>query len=249
MISPSFKNISELPLSIQPVIATFAQKIFENLDDNVSAVLVYGSAAGSNYNHGVSNINIAVIVKNLDFSVLDQSLALVKWGRKYKISAPLFLTKEYILNALDVFPIEFAEIKEQYKLIWGEDVFKDLDIPFKDMRLLCEQQIKGKLLHLRQAYLDAGANPSVLKDLLLRAFSDLVPVFRQMIILKGQKPAGPKDGMLEQLAEIFSLDVGPFLAVHHDKNKKILISSHEVKAHLQNFLSQLENLSRHLDSL
>jgi hypothetical protein len=249
VISPSFKNISELPLSIQPVIAEFAKKIFENLDDNVSSLLVYGSATGENYNHGVSNINIAVIVKNLDFSVLDQSLALVKWGRKHKISIPLFLTKEYILNALDVFPIEFAEIKEQHKLIWGEDVFKDLDIPFRDMRLLCEQQIKGKLLHLRQAYLDAAPNPSVLKKLLLSVLSDLLPVFRQLIILKGQKPAGQKEEVLEQLAEIFSLDAGPFLAVHHDKNRKILISSHQVKAHLQNFLSQLENLSRHLDSL
>ena len=221
----------------------------KNLDDNVLSILVYGSAAGINYNPGVSNINIAVIVKNLDFSVLKQSLGLVKWGRKHKIATPLFLTKEYILNALDVFPIEFSEIKEQHKVIFGEDIFKDLDIPFKDVRLLCEQQVKGKLLHLRQAYLDIGSNPSVLKNLLLSALSDLTPIFRQLIILKGQKPLEQKEEMLGQLAKIFSLDLQPFLAVYHDKNKKILISSNQVEAHFQNFLNQLENLSRHMDSL
>ena len=252
-----------IPPSIQPIIIEFVHKLLKNSDDNVLSIVVYGSAAGPaiggsgpaiggsgvNYNHGVSNINIAVIVKNLDFSVLNQSLPLVQWGRKHRISTPLFLTKEYILNSLDVFPIEFSEIKEQHKVVFGEDIFKDLDIPLKDVRLLCEQQVKGKLLHLRQAYLDVGSNPSVLKNLLLSALSDLVPVFRQLIILKGQKPAQQKEEMLEQLAKIFSLDMASFLAVYHDKNRKVPISSNQVEAHLQNFLNQLENLSRHMDLL
>jgi hypothetical protein len=161
----------------------------------------------------------------------------------------LILTQEYVLNSIDVFPIEFSEIKEQHKIIFGEDIFKDLDIPLKDVRLLCEQQVKGKLLHLRQGYLGIGSNPGILKNLLLSALSDLIPIFRQLIIVNGQKPLDGKEEMLGQLAGIFSLDLQPFLAVYNDKNKKFLISSHEVEAHLQNFLTQLENLSRHMDSL
>ena len=104
-------------------------------------------------------------------------------------------------------------------------------------------------MRLRQAYLDIGSNPSVLKKLLLNALSDLIPVFRQLIILKGQKPVEKKEEMFGQLAGIFSLDLQPFLAVLQDKAKKNLISSNQVEAHLQNFLNQLENLSRHMDSL
>ena len=249
MTSLFLKNIKEFPLSIQPVITEFANKSLALLEDNVFSILVYGSAAGVNYNPGVSNINIAVIVKNLDFSVLKQSLGLIKWGRKHKIATPLFLTKDYILSALDVFPVEFSEIKEQHKVILGEDIFKDLEIPLKDVRLLCEQQVKGNLLRLRQAYLDIGSNPSVLKNLLISVLSDLVPVFRQLIILKGQKPIEQKEQMLEDLARIFSLDQEAFLAVLHDKNRKTLIPSHQVEAYFQNFLNQLESLSRHMDSL
>lgn len=249
MIPPSLKNISEFPPSIQPVIIEFAKKVLEDLGDNVRSIVIYGSTLGVNYNHGISNINAAVIVKTLDFSVLNQSLGLVKWGHKRKIATPLFLTKEYILNAFDVFPIEFSEMKQQHKVIFGEDIFQDLDIPLRDVRLLCEQQVKGKLLHLRQAYLDVGHNPSVLKNLLLSALNDLIPVFRQLIILKGQRPIEQKEAMLGQLAKIFSLDPQPFLALTHDKNRKVHIPSHQVTVHLQNFLNQLENLSRHLDSL
>jgi hypothetical protein len=88
-----------------------------------------------------------------------------------------------------------------------------------------------------------------LKNTLLSVLSDLTPIFRQLIVLKGQKPFDQKEEMLKQLAEIFALDQEPFLVVYHDKNKKVLISSHQVEAHLQNFLTQLEKLSRHMDSL
>ena len=249
-MNPSLvKNISEFPQSIQPAINGFANKLIENLGDNLLSVLVYGSAAGGHYVHGASNINIAVIAKNLDFAVLKQNLDLIKWGRKFKIATPLFLTKGYVIHALDVFPIEFSEIKAQHKVIFGEDIFNDLVIPRQDIQLLCEQQVKGKLLRLRQAYLEFGSNTAALKSLLAGALNDLMPVFGQLIILKGQKPDGQKEGMLGQLAQIYSLDPGPFVAVYLDKKKKKMIPSSQLEAHLQNFMSQLENLSRHMDSL
>ena len=249
MIPSPLKNIHDLPPSLQPVINEVAGKLLENLNDNVLSILVYGSAAGVSYNPGISNINIAVIVKDLEFSILKQNLALIKSVRKHKIATPLFLTKEYVLNALDVFPVEFSEIKQQHRVIYGEDIFKDLDIPLKDVRLLCEQQVKGKLLHLRQAYLETGPDAVVLKNLLIKTLNDLIPIFRQLIILKGQKPAVHKEETLKLLAGIFSLDEESLLAVYHDKSRKMLMPLNQVEAHFQNFLNQLENLSRHMDSI
>ncbi len=238
-----------IPQTIKPLLTDFTNKLLQNLGDNVSAVLVYGSAAGINYHPGVSNINIAVIVKKLDFAVLKQSVALTKWGHQHKIATPLFLTKDYIHSALDVFPLEFTEIKEQHKVIWGEDIFKDLQVPLTDVRLLCEQQLKGKLLHLRQAYLEIGSNPVLLKKLLVSALSDLVPVFRQLINLKGQKLNPQKEEMLKDLSQYFSLDPLPLLAIYQDKHKKSVIPSHQVESHFQNFIVQLESLARQMDAL
>ncbi|MDE2027970.1 MAG: hypothetical protein KGJ11_05480, partial [Candidatus Omnitrophica bacterium] len=81
------------------------------------------------------------------------------------------------------------------------------------------------------------------------AFTDLVPVFKQLIHLKDQQPAQHKEEMLKQLAGIYALKPEALLSAYHDKHKKTLIPSRQVKAHLQNFLDQLETLSRHLDSL
>ena len=163
MTSSPVKNIEELPLSIQARVSQFSLKLLENLDGNIRTILIYGSAVGVNYKPGVSNVNVAVIVKTLDFAVLKQAFSLVQKFRRHRIAPPLFLTEEYVLNSLDVFPSSLARSKAGHKVIFGEDFFAGLDIPLKDVRLLCEQQIKGKLLHLRQAYLDIGANARVLK--------------------------------------------------------------------------------------
>ena len=220
MMPPPLKNIQELPSVIQTPVSQCAAQLIEKLGYNIQSILVYGSAAGVNFTPGVSNVNIAVIVRSLDFAVLKQVMGLVKAGRKHRMAVPLLLTKDYVLNALDVFPIEFSDIKEQHKVIFGEDFFAGLEVPLKDVKLLCEQQIKGKLLHLRQAYLDIGSNPGLLKNFVAGALSDLLPVFRRLIQLKGQVPCANKEDMLGQLAEIFALDNQSLLAILHDKNKK-----------------------------
>jgi predicted nucleotidyltransferase len=249
MTVSSLENIQSLPLAIQAPVSQFALKLLENSSGPIKTIVLYGSAAGVNYKQGVSNINIAVIFEKLDFALLRQIMVLVKKFRRDRIAVPLLLTKEYVLNSLDVFPIEFSEIKEQHKIIFGEDFFLGLDIPLVDVKLLCEQQIKGKLLHLRQAYLNIGSNPSLLKNFVSGTFSDLIPVFRRLLHLKGQVPCEKEEDMLRQLAKIFSLDAQPLLEVYHDKHRKILISSAKVEDHFRNFLDQLEVLARHMDSL
>ncbi|MBF0504945.1 MAG: hypothetical protein HQL14_07580 [Candidatus Omnitrophica bacterium] len=243
------KDINKLPAVIQGPVSQFALKLLEKLTDNIKAILVHGSSAGINYNPGVSNVNVAIIVEKLDFNVLKQVFGLLKEARRHKIAPPLLLTQEYVNKALDVFPIEFSEIKERHITIFGDDFFTNLDIPLKDVRLLCEQQVKGKLLHLRQAYLTIGSSPAMLKNFVSKAFSDLLPVFRRLIDLKGEVPCERKEDMLHQLAVIFSLDGPLLLALYHDKAKKILISPQQVELHFQNFINQLETLSRHMDSL
>lgn len=249
MSLPTLKNINEFPSSIQSTISEFANKLIGELGDNILSIFVYGSAAGINYHHGISNINVAVVLKNLDFSALNEGRHVVKWGHKHKIATPLFLTREYLLNSLDVFPIEYSEMKQQHRVVYGEDIFDALEIPTADIRLLCEQQVKGKLLRLRQAYLEIGPQGGVLKKLLQAALNDLVPAFRQLLILKDQHPSNLKEDMFEQLAKEFSLDVHPFLSINQDKHQRSLMAADHVEAHFQNFLVQLENLSARIDSL
>lgn len=249
MTFDSLNHIKELPLSIQQMVGRFSLKLLENLGDNVTTILIYGSAVSGNFKPGISNVNMALIVKRLDVSVLKQVSLLFKGLHKKRVDSPLLLTQEYILNSLDVFPIEFMEIKQCHKVIFGEDFFSSLEIPRKDLRLLCEQQIKGKLLHLRQAFLNLGSNAAVLRKFVVHVFYDLIPVFRCLIDLKGKAPCSGKEDMLRQLATIFSLDENVLLGVYKERHKKFFITKSSIEIHFQNLLNVLEILARHMDSL
>ncbi len=244
---PQPVNIQTLPASAQNVVAGFVQKLLESLGENAVSILVYGSAAGVNYNPGISNINLAVIVRQIDFSVLKQCQAVFKKGQEKRIATPLLLTKDYIQGSLDVFPLEYCEIKANHIVIFGEDFFKDLDIPLKDLRLLCEQQIKGKLLNLRQAYLGLGEHREHYKELLIALLGDLLPVFRQLIVFKGQKPLGANEEMIPQMAGLYAVDGQPFLEVYQRKHKKISIPPGRLEELVHQFIVQLEGLSRQID--
>ena len=246
---PEFKNIAQLPPSAQKIITDYGRKLLAVHGDNIICIAVYGSAAGVNFTPGISDINIAVVFRALDFDVFDKSLQLTSWGRKRRITAPLFLTADYIRDSLDIFPIEFSEIKDQHVVIFGEDIFLPLCIDARHMRLLCEAQIKGKLLRVRQAYLESGGNARVVKNILKDSLNSLMPVFRQLVRLAGGQPSIHRQELLKQLAAQFSMDVSVLTAIYHDKQRIAILHPSRAREHLKDYLKVLEHLAARIDQL
>ncbi len=246
---PELKNIDQLPAKARERVSQYTRKLLDLHGENIESILVYGSAASPNFQPGVSNVNIAVIVRSLDFGVLQKSLKLSAWGNKRGFPAPLFLTRGYINTSVDVFPIEGSEIKESHIVIFGPDIFADLVVDVRHVRLFCEEQVKGKLLRLRQSYLDSQANPKLLRNLLIDSLNSLIPVFRQLVRLTGVQPAVEKDELLRQLAARFSINTEAFLAVHLDKNRPVPLNRALLHTHLKDYLHQLQQLADHIDHL
>ena len=243
------KNIDRLALQVQARAAQYAQKLLQLHGENVESIIVYGSAAGINFQPKVSNINLVVLVRVLDFQFLQRSLKLAGWGLKYKIMAPLFLTREQINDSLDVFPIEYGEIKDNHVAIFGEDVFSALAVDGKHLRIFCEEQIKGKLLRLRQAYLESGADPKIVHRILVNSLGALVPVFRQLLRLTGMQPDVDKEVLFKQLKERFGVDAAVFVAVYRQKSSMAPLSVSRLEGLLKDLMQQLQLLASQVDRL
>lgn len=244
-----FKSIDRLPVDVREKVVDYSRRLLDIHADNIVSIVVYGSAAGVNFTPGVSDINLAVVFRTLDLAVFTKTLKLAAGGRKDRITAPLFLTADYIHNSLDVFPIEFNEIKDQNIVIFGEDVFAPMEIDAKHLRLLCEAQIKGKLLRIRQAYLESGGKPGIIRHILTDSLNALIPVFRQLLRLKGVSPAARKEELLKQLAAQFSLDASALVAIHQHRSHAASLSPSRLEQYLKDYLGQLEQLAGHIDRL
>ena len=143
-----------LPEAVKNNIRVFTQDLKQLYADDLIAVLLYGSSIRGEFSKDHSNINILAVLKNTELFTLEKSRKLIHKSSNRTID-PLFLSQEYIAGSCDVFPIEFLDMKENHFCLYGTDVLKDIAIDQKNLRFQCEQEIKSKLILLKQQYLKA----------------------------------------------------------------------------------------------
>ena len=105
-----FLNLEKLPEKVIPVLRSYLKKMIEIQGNNLIAASVYGSAASGDFSPKSSDLNLLLICEKVDLPDLKKSLKLVDKGIRKRITAPLFLTREYLKTSADVFPIEFSDM-------------------------------------------------------------------------------------------------------------------------------------------
>ena len=234
---------------VNQIIEIFSKDVKTIFGDNVVSVILTGSAVTENYNPKVSDINFLVIIKKHDFDQLKMVRKFVrKWSRK-KISVPLFLTEEYIQKSLDSFPIEFFNMKSNYILVYGKDVLKNLKFKNSDVRLQCERELKGKLLHLRQGYINTMGSKTLILRLIRESFVSFASIFRALLLLKNEDSAGARDEVIEKTCEIFNLDHEIFIALNNIKEGTLKLSAKELDLLMVDYVNEISNLSQSVDSM
>jgi hypothetical protein len=230
-------------------IVPYCQELMELQGENLLGICVYGSSTGKDFIPKKSNVNLLVVLKVLGAQELKKSLRLVNKGMKKGIVAPLFLTPEYITSSLDSFPIEFMEIKENHILIYGENPLAQISIEREGIRLECEKELKGKLVRLRQAYLEIGLKAKGIEALLIESLSSLIPIFRNMLRLKGIDPPLGKEEVISSFASEFDIDRDVFLAVLRDKKGDERIGKEKVEDFFAKYIGTIQKLSRVVDQM
>lgn len=243
------KNIQHLPDEVKKLFIPFVNDFVALHQDDILSIFVYGSATGRNFIPKVSDINAVVVVKEISMDFLQRSLRVIASAKRKRIQAPLILTEEHILSSLDVFPIEFLDMKENYVLVYGRDVLDDLVIQGEHIRLFCEQQIKGKLIRIRQAYLEVGLRKKGVEAILKESLAALIPIFRRILSLKGLEAPLDKEELFQKMQEVFGIDTQVMAAIWRDKRNDERIGGKDVRDVFGCYITQLESLARAVDQL
>lgn len=242
-------NLQKISLQAAKIIEPYLRKLLGIHPGNIISIVLSGAAAGKDYLPGISQINLLVVFNTLGFGELKKSLRLVSQGIRKKIAAPLFLTRQHIETSLDVFPIEFLEMKENHILLYGEDILSGLEINSEHIRLFCEEQVKGKLIRIRQAYLEIGLKRKGTEALLKESLSTLTPVLRNLIRLKGKVPPLKKEDIYSQLSAEFGLEQDVFLAILKDTANDEKINAQDVEVFFERYIAQIQKLAVAVDRL
>lgn len=235
-------------MNLDQILAACSAVSQEVFNDRLLGVILYGSAAVQDFVPGASDINILLLVKDTDQETLRLARTWHRQLAKHRVTAPLLLTPDFIRRSADVFPIEFLEIKEKHRVLQGTDPLADLDIKLTNLRHECEHELKGRLLRLRQSFVELD-RPAALRSLLLAAHNSNFPAFRTALRLKGITPPLKKEEVLQQLAERFALNAAVLAQLQSLRQEKHRTPLQNMEQLFQDYYREVEKLAQAVDAL
>lgn len=174
------------------------------------ALALYGSGAGAGYVPGASDLNLVAVLDEIDHQALAIVRPRVARWRKRGVATPLLLDRRFLATAVDVFPVEMHEIRSTHRMLFGTDVFADLEISDHHLRYQCEHEARGKLLRLRELYMEIGDQRKALRHLMLDSLKTFLVVVRTLSRMRGQPEAATDGELLATFAESFQCSLPTF---------------------------------------
>lgn len=237
----------KIPERIKKNIRDFADSLKNIYQQDLVSVVLYGSAASGEFVDKHSNLNILVVLKNTDLENLKLSQGII---RKSPMINPLFLTEGYIKTSTDVFPIEFLDMQENYFVLYGKDVLRDITVETNNLRFQCEQELKAKLVNLRQLYLRLNKNNPALRNLLFKSLTSTLHILRNILRLQGvAKPPYLKTDILKEVFLKFHIGISLWQKLLALKNKQIKLNNKDIDDLFVNFVRELEKIVEIVDRL
>ncbi len=182
-------------------------KILRFYKDNVISLYLYGSYAVGDQVEGLSSYDLLLILKNYEFS---RELSL-----KYP---PFIFTREELLNSLDTFPIEILDIKERGRLLYGEDILKDVELNDVFLRSQVERELKEKLINFRRIL---NIDDKQIPIFIVRTYKSLTSILRAILHLKGCKKPLKRIYIYYEISKLFDVNYKMFLDIEECLDEKL----------------------------
>ena len=217
--------------------------------DDLMAIALYGSGARDEYVPKKSDLNFLIILSEAGIERLGNALDVVKKWEKRSTPVPLFLTRDYIESSLDAFPLEFFNIKSAYRVIYGDDMIGDLEIKKDNLRLQCERELKGKLLLLRESFLQAHGETRRLTELIRRSLPASISIFKALLHLKEERIPEKNEALIQATAERFDLNKALLRTLWQIKTGEQRPGKAEIRQIVLRYISEIKALSKQVDQM
>ena len=120
------------------------------------SIIVYGSTLTDKTNLRKDELHMLVVTTKLTAEELRAARPVAKWWVESGYNLPVYFTDKEFIDSLDVFAIEFRQMKRAYRILHGADLLANNSASKKNLRLQTEYELRGKLLRLRSLYLPSS---------------------------------------------------------------------------------------------
>jgi len=243
------RSLDGLDPALRTALTPLLDDLIASYPTTLRSVCLYGSGATADFVHRRSNLNCLVVLERVDLPALRQ--AAVHWPRwrALGVIAPLLLTLDQIRSSLDVFPLEYLEMKARHLCLHGEDPLIDLTFTPSAVRQQCERELRGKLITLREGFIETGHDSKALESLLLRAFSALQRILLGLVWLNRRSLPSTRKELFSLIEEIFRIPTEPFRSLDGLKRGTARLSSAELEELFGQLHDSLDRLTQAVDQM
>lgn len=224
----------------------FVKRLREAGGANVESVILFGSAAAGDFHEGLSNLNFLCVLGDSSFQSLQALTPAAKWWDKQKQPPSLYMTRREIERATDVFTIELLDMQQHHRVLFGQDVLSELQIPMDLHRVQVEYELREKLLLLRQ-HIVASENDGRLWDLLLRSAPSFATLFRHALIALGDASHPIRREAVKAISQRFGLASSAVLQVLDVREKQLQQKGLDVRELVARYLAEVEKVTAAVD--
>lgn len=231
------------------ILESFVNELKIAYHSNLKTIILYGSKAESDENSKNSDYNILLILDEVKpQDILSLGKIVVSWVKNGN-QPPLLFSEKMFLKSADVFPIEFLDMKDNHKILYGQDLLADMIIKDTHLRHECEFELKGKLLKLRQGYMLSCGKSQKIWDLLLGSISSVLVVFRHVVKFIGINPPLKKIDSLNILAKNSGIDASIFISIMRIKQGDNIAKKINPNELMDKYILEIEKVVNIVDNL
>jgi predicted nucleotidyltransferase len=196
-------------------------KLERAYNDRLVSVVLYGSGASDDHHHKFSDLNVLCVLKQVTPRELGEGEPILRWWREHGHPSPLLMSEEEAHHSADCFPIEFRDMKDRRKVLYGVDVIADVRVDTRNYRAQIEHELRAKLFRLRQKGAQVLSNPAELLKLCVDSVSNFCLLGRHALVVSGASAKTEHRAVVHQLGQILKMDTSPFdtlLDIREDKS-------------------------------
>lgn len=193
--------IDTLPPNVGRVLNGFIEEARRAFDDDLRAVVLYGSGAEGKLRE-TSDVNVLLVLSAFDQRRADELREPFRLAQAAIRLRTMFLLESELRPATQAFAVKFADIIRRRRVLYGDDPFAGVSISRADAIVRLKQTLLNLTLRLREAYIARGLREEQVVAIIADVAGPLRSCAATLLEMEGRPPESPKEALRQVAASL-----------------------------------------------
>ncbi|NLW31279.1 MAG: hypothetical protein GXY77_07480 [Fibrobacter sp.] len=215
------------------------------LRENLISVIMHGCAVSHEFVPGKSIISISVILSDLSVEIVQKCVPVQTYWKKKGVIVSFYFTPELLRKLQYTHPVELLNIKNNYRVLYGDDLFSKMELQKNFIILQCDRELKSVSMSLRSDFINIFRKEKKIKSVLMTLFPRLLPLFCAILITVDRKMCRSESEIISGIEDLCGLGISALSDLFYDnqrfknQNLNLLIRFVEAIDKIECFVNQI----------